>query len=350
MRVLLTGATGFLGKRVLDDLLRNDRITEVIALSRKTRKHYSPKVKCAQIDLIVSGGISSPFPEVDAVIHLAGLYDFDASFEEAYRQNVLSTLNLISWIKSAQRADLPRVHFASTYAVGHCVARELKETSIETVPHPTSVYAHTKAVAEKLLEDSGLPVRIFRLGILVGDRARGEIDKADGPYTFVKFIRRLASLSGAKALPIIPVPGRPNAILPLVPVDVVAKVFTESLSLNASKNSPENSPENSNVEYFGVYNPLSVTVREVVTAVLDRYLPGVRPMYISKPLPRSLLRLQSRLTLIPADIFEFSTRPMFLRSKKFERTFGIHRIPPFNEFKKEWFQGFEDFESGRFAK
>ena len=96
--------------------------------------------------------------------------------------NVLSAGNFIQWLKKKFNPP-PRILFSSTYAVALGQnGTESGEEPLLLLPPRENPYAHCKALAESAFIDSGLPVQIFRLGILVGTTENGEIEKVDGPY------------------------------------------------------------------------------------------------------------------------------------------------------------------------
>jgi nucleoside-diphosphate-sugar epimerase len=338
MRILLTGATGFLGRHVLADLLADARVHEIVVLSRRSRRHESPKVRVRKLDLTHAADQQVDLAGINCIVHLAGLYDFRASFQQCYEQNVLSTLNLVRAVREEGR-EIP-IHFASTYAVGFRATDLLTEGPIECLPPQSAAYAHTKAIAEQHLAQSGLPVRIFRLGVLMGDSRRGEIDKIDGPYSFMRLALELARHKPLRSLPVLPVPVDPSTVLPMVPVDVAAKVLAESPISDP--------PITGKPEFYGVYNPGSAPVAEIVQATFDEFLPGTRPIFIRKPLPSALLRAQERVTGVPAEIFEFGSLGMRVDSREFDRRFGAGRIPPFSSLKETWLRGFRNYMDGNF--
>src|SRR5688572_7225629 len=108
MKCLITGGSGFLGKRLVDLLVKDPRIQEIHLISRRKKTYPHPKVILHSVDLSLPVTGSEFFEEIDCVIHLAGLYEFNQPFSENYRQNVLSTLNLIQRIKQLKKSRLPQ--------------------------------------------------------------------------------------------------------------------------------------------------------------------------------------------------------------------------------------------------
>ncbi|MBO6767704.1 MAG: NAD(P)-dependent oxidoreductase [Erythrobacter sp.] len=140
MTIALTGATGFVGKAVLDEAVRREE--PVRALTRRmqaTREH----VEWIEGDLSNPAALATLCHEADAVIHVAGLTNTPdpAAFEDA---NVGGTERLIG---AAKEKKVKRFIFVSSLS-----AREPE----------LSAYGASKAKAEKLVEGSGLDWTIVR--------------------------------------------------------------------------------------------------------------------------------------------------------------------------------------------
>ncbi|MBI2711233.1 MAG: SDR family oxidoreductase [Bdellovibrio sp.] len=332
MKVFITGATGFLGKQVLNLLLSDQRIEQVDLVSRKKLTHPDPRVRVHQLDLSEPWSEYDFLEESDAIIHLAGLYDFKENFSQNYQQNVLPILNLVDRVRDLKRKPAPPILFASTYAVGFGGDQVLKEEPLKVLPPTYQSYAYTKAVAERALTDSGLAAHIFRLGILVGDSVEGHFEKIDGPYYLMRFLETAKKLPLLRFLKRIPLPYSPNGFLPLVPVDSAARIFYEALFLPALLEGEQH--------YYGVFNPESVQVELLGRSIFKEFLPGAEPRPLHKEFPHWIEKNQTKLTGIPKEFFNFSIAPVMLENPKFVSTFGAHRVPHFNEFRLTFFKGF----------
>ena len=101
---LITGATGFIGQSYVEALKRED--VKITLLSRpksvkKTKKLF-PDIDVISVDLEqgISEGLEIQFLEtVTDIVHVAGGYDIEMSFEEAYISNILVSQNLCQLIK-----------------------------------------------------------------------------------------------------------------------------------------------------------------------------------------------------------------------------------------------------------
>ena len=160
--------------------------------------------------------------EVDTVYHLAAVYDLAVSSELAERINVVGTENVNDFVRSLAR--LERYNYISTYAVSGKRTGVIREGELE---HDTGFHNHyeeTKYRAEiavRRLISEGLPVSIFRPGVVVGSSRDGRTVKFDGPYMLLKVLRKLPpSLSRLNV-------GSKTVRFQMVPVDfIVAALAT----------------------------------------------------------------------------------------------------------------------------
>lgn len=239
MNILLTGATGFIGKRLTKSLAaRGHKIGLLIrsgSLARAKKLFQNePQVHFIEADIsrndVVTrvAGTEAILQETDAVIHLAGTYDLSVPLEEAYTHNVIGTQNMV-WF--AQRlSKLPYFHYISTYAVNSHCQGHVGEDQIDSGAKLADHYAQTKLQAEsivRLAQWGQTRVRIYRPGVIVGDSLTGEMDKIDGPYFFFRLFNQMRQWKSiTRRLPFFPVVGRQGAQVPLLPVNILADWLT----------------------------------------------------------------------------------------------------------------------------
>jgi nucleoside-diphosphate-sugar epimerase len=339
MRILITGATGFLGKQVLSGLLSRMETTKIFVVTRQSKTHPNPKVR------IIKGDISDPsfwlqeHAQVDHIVHLAANYDFRSTMDQNYVQNVLPVLHLIEAVRKIPAGRRPLIHYASTYAVGHGRSEALNEEPLTKIPSPRQPYPFTKAVAEKALTDSKLASRIFRLGVLVGDSEQGAIEKIDGPYYILQLAWRLHKSSLSKLLTRLPLPVNPEGVIPLVPVNLAAEVFVKSVY-----DLPR--PEGEKAEIYSVFNPDSVTLSELAEDFIAEFLPETKPVLKPELWKTSVLNLQSHITGIPGSALEFGLNPLPLANEKFQAVFGSGFIPHYSTYRGPLLKGFRMYTEG----
>ncbi|MBF6327863.1 SDR family oxidoreductase [Nocardia transvalensis] len=227
---IVTGGTGFLGRRVVQRLLAHDHDAVVHVLVRE-----ASAAKLAELaaswnagdrvfpligDLSAEHlGLQDDPPQAQHVIHLGAVYDMTADEETAYAANVNGTRAVIAL---ATRLGA-MLHHVSSVAVAGDHRGKFFEDDFDLGQNLTSPYHRTKFAAEKLVREAkDLRWRVYRPAIIVGDSRTGEMDKIDGPYYFFPAIARLAGLPSDLPVPL-PDLGATN----IVPVDYVAAAMVE---------------------------------------------------------------------------------------------------------------------------
>tara|TARA_R110000868_G_scaffold61524_1_gene186904 strand:- start:10906 stop:11919 length:1014 start_codon:yes stop_codon:yes gene_type:complete len=230
--ILLTGATGFVGKLLLKKLLSSGQ--KVVCLARTPSKIAAAKGLIVlkgdleNADVLHSSLDLKQLENITQIIHLAALYDLNAQSNACYMANVVGTMNLVAL--SRKMPKLEKFIHISTVAVAGDYHGEVPKGSAEFDQNFPNPYAKTKAQAESIVRREVAPeiLVILRLGIVIGDSESGEFDKVDGPYMAIDFFKNLSQkLPILKEMPLLPLPMGKTSILPLVPVDVVVNVIEE---------------------------------------------------------------------------------------------------------------------------
>ena len=159
-RVLVTGASGFIGRHVVEHALR--RGCEVVALVRNRRTYQAPEGAVA----VVEGDVRDPeclrsaMRGVDAVIHLAALYTFDsAAAQDVHEVNVGGTGNVLH---AALAAGVERIVYTGTVG-GTAFSKVRLATEEDLAPSRLmrGAYKRSKFDAEGLVRqmaEQGAPV------------------------------------------------------------------------------------------------------------------------------------------------------------------------------------------------
>jgi nucleoside-diphosphate-sugar epimerase len=162
MRVLVTGADGFLGHHLVADLPGHT----VICASRRPM----PGVDWRPLADLGGDVDWAPLLQgVDAVVHLANIAHQQASEDDFARVNQGATASLCTAAKAAGVRQF--VYVSSIYAqVGHSSARVIRETD---VPTPINAYGRSKLATERAVVASGVPYTILRPTLVLGAGAKG---------------------------------------------------------------------------------------------------------------------------------------------------------------------------------
>lgn len=242
MKILLTGATGFIGKRLARSLCLSGNTVYCLVRRRsleKARELFSdlPELRFITGDLTNNDVLDQVSEaelinnEIEAVVHLAASYDLSISETEAYLSNVVGTQNLLFLLQRMKKLRI--FHYMSTYTVSGVHEGEFLEEDLDPGKPFRDNYSQTKMQAELLVRNTRLPtvaLRIYRPGIVVGDSRSGKMDKIDGPYYFFRFFHEAAKYLKKLPLSVAPVSYHPGATLPFIPVNILVEWLAEMIN------------------------------------------------------------------------------------------------------------------------
>lgn len=167
--VVITGASGFIGRRLRDALL--DRGVDVVAL-RRAASPEPDRGRSVAVDYADVEGLTEVFraERPTHVLHVAGATK-GVTYADFARANVMPTEHLVEAAKTAG-ADLGRFVLVSSLAAWGPSNPETPHAE-EDPPRPVEHYGRSKLEAEQKLEASGLPYTILRPGGVYGP---GDVD------------------------------------------------------------------------------------------------------------------------------------------------------------------------------
>lgn len=204
-RIFLTGATGFLGGRLLAELLARTS-ADIICLVRDPSRMG---IKDARIKT-VSGDLEQLYfglPErdwenlagsIDTVYHCAARVNVVQPYESLRAANVTGTREVLRFALTGKRKKL---HVASTLSVFVATDRNsgilLESDRLESTKYVYGGYAQTKWAAEHMLlqvPQAACDITHYRFGLITGDSETGGCSETDFLKIFARGIRRLGAV------------------------------------------------------------------------------------------------------------------------------------------------------------
>ena len=179
MKILVTGATGFVGGAVVRRIVA-DNEHEVVAAVRSTDPALEKLAKCVNVgDLNADTLWQEALIGVDVVIHVAARVHVmqETAYEalgEFRKTNVLGTLTLA---RQAASAGVKRFIFISSIKVNGETTEIDKPFTADDIPSPQDAYGISKMEAEKglleIAQQTGMEVVIIRPPLVYGAGAKG---------------------------------------------------------------------------------------------------------------------------------------------------------------------------------
>jgi NADH dehydrogenase len=285
--VFVTGATGFVGRAVIQ-ALRADRYTVRCLVRRGSERDLQGlgAIERVEGDVLVRRGLEEDMAGCQAVIHLVGIIRERPAVASTFE--LVHTQGTINIIEAAAAAG---------------VRRYLHMSALGTRPGARSRYHQTKWAAEEAVRASGLGWTIFRPSIIYG---RGDA-----------FITMLAQLE--RRLPVVPVIGTGRQRLQPVPVEHVAEGFAGALVLPGT--------EKQTYEVGGPDTVTMVELLDMIAAALGRR--RVRKVYIPLSVMRPLARVLHPLPGFPVtpDQLLMLQEDNVCDPAPFYSTLGIRPVP-----------------------
>ncbi|ORB02702.1 short chain dehydrogenase [Mycolicibacter minnesotensis] len=341
MRYVVTGGTGFIGRRVVSRLLaarpdaqvwvlvRRASLGRFEALASQSDQAWGDQVKplvgdLTAEDLGLSDTVIAELGDIDHVVHCAAIYDITAGAAEQQAANVEGTRAVIDL---AKRLDATLAHVSSIAVAGN-YAGEFTEDDFDIGQELPTPYHQTKFEAEALVRSApGLRYRVYRPAVVVGDSRTGEMDKVDGPYYFFPLLAKLAALPRLTPMAV-PNTGRTN----VVPVDYVVDALVELMHADGYDG-----------RTFHLTSPRSIGLPDIYRAVArEAGLPPLRatlPGAVAAPVlnvggrARVWRNMMATQLGLPAEVLDLvNLRPTFVAEATRAALGGSVELPEFADY------------------
>lgn len=236
MNYFVTGATGFIGKRLIKRLVDQKRKGTIYFLIRESSKDKVPELQkywgarkgqCVGItgDLtkpklgLKAADIKLLNGNVDHFFHLAAIYDLMADAESQIETNIKGTQHAVDLANAIGAGCFQHVSSIAAAGLYEGIFREDMFDEAENLDHPYFRTKHdSEAIVRRAVKGNW---RVYRPAFVVGDSKTGEMDKIDGPYYFFKLIQKMRKMLPAW----VPTIGIEGGRINIVPVDFVVNAM-----------------------------------------------------------------------------------------------------------------------------
>jgi thioester reductase-like protein len=322
MTYFVTGATGFIGRHLVEELLDREGGGDIYVLVREGSKEKLEKLnaeKWGGSDRIkpVAGDLGKPKlgvseeqaeqlkGQVDHFFHLAAIYDMTADEDTNSKLNVGGTKNAVQLSNAIEPKHFHHVSSIAAAGLYKGLFREDMFDEGQKLDHP---YHRTKFESEKVVREKvAAPWRVYRPAVVVGHSKTGEMDKIDGPYYFFKAIQKARHYL-PEWLPLVgPELGYTN----IVPVDWVAAALDyiahepdlDGQAFHLTNPKSQRSGEAMNEFAKAAHAPqLAIRIDKKLTAALPK---GTLSMLMKLPQAKQLRKTVLADFGIPDDVIEY---------------------------------------------
>lgn len=300
MSILVTGATGFIGRYVCAALTSQGQ--QVIAMMRRPEELASLRASVKQFggdphllnavhgDLDLSKlGITESLPALSAVIHLGARFAWGMSHQAAHQTNVVGALSVAD-LASAHHCRFILITGFMLENISHLARigidiNQPRATQWQKVYRRTGGYEASKLEAAIRVREYCLEKNIELVEVqpatVAGHSQTGDLDIAQPLYSLIDNVA-----TGRLAM----VPGSPAHWLPLIPVDVLADIIAAACIAGTAP---------ARILALDKHTPNLQPMLAVVAKSLRKRAPQ---QYLPVPLLRFLLRIPGMQTLMRTSI------------------------------------------------
>lgn len=273
-KVLVTGASGFLGRRTVEIL--SEQGFSVRALVRKTSRIGNLKRLGVEIflgDVSDTSTLKPAFEGIDFVVHTAA--DTSGTKEGARKVTIGGTRNILELCSEYPVHKLIYISSCSVYGVADCRDGQIIDENgpLERYPERRGVYSWSKIVAEKMVRDCikkrTVPAVCLRPGILYGPGGQMFTPMIGFSVVTIFFI----------------IIGTKNVVLPLVYIDNLVEAIVLAIKKDESIG-----------KTYNVVDSDNPTKNEYVESLLKRLYPKTGFIYIPYSIFSHIIWCQEILT------------------------------------------------------
>jgi nucleoside-diphosphate-sugar epimerase len=274
MKIIITGATGFIGRNLSESLHKEGM--KVIAIGRS--EYVGKALRETGIEFMLAkiedqSQIIKTFCPADYVIHCAGRAGDWWKYQDFYETNVVGTRNVID---ACKKNDIKKIIYISTSSV--YLSGKDRYNILETDPLPTKQfnYGKTKLMAERELLKLGKEG--FKAIILRPRAVYGKYDQ--------NIVSRFVRLSEKKNLPLI------NGGQALVDITYVGNL------VNAVRNC-FSVPDDAWNEVYNISNGSPITLKEWISQVLEIFDRPFKPKDIPESAAKRIAAINELVSILP---------------------------------------------------
>ncbi|WP_414044448.1 SDR family oxidoreductase [Macrococcus sp. EM39E] len=313
LNIFLTGATGFVGAQLINNLLENKsnelyilyrdeyRKSKLITEDNQDKLHFI-KGDITLPDFGVDAETLAQLPTMDYFYHLAALVKFDEELrEDLFKINYEGTKHALDFAEKINSNHFLYVSTAYTVGVNEDAKEVLHDINVKT----NNPYEESKVKAEYLVAASTMKTSILRPAIIIGDSVTGEADSKFTMYGFMKalkvFKRKMDRNPESENITYRLFIDN-NCTSNLVPVDYVVRVLTRAI------------PHAEDKKIYHITNNEPPENLDIL-AIIKKYL-NFKQLTVAPTSAQSSMNDQEAILNGYIDVFE----PYFKKSVVFDET------------------------------
>ena len=202
MNILVTGATGRVGKNLVKNLKDRGENVRALVLPGDSGKDslINSGIDCISGTLSNKKVISAAVEGIETIVHLAAVMLWDPDTEpEVFQQNIEGTFNLLQ-ASARSRTHMKRIFLASSDEVYPSLMARYRPIDEQHPKEPYSFYGLSKEINERMAlyyhRSCGLPITIARFALIAEAKELLSPDGWSGRFVFVEPMRKLFAALG----------------------------------------------------------------------------------------------------------------------------------------------------------